>query len=84
MRIAPTGYVAPVATLFAAVAYERGDGALAQRALDRVEVEDPDYAMLGLFRQVFSRGWSPDNFAKMRAELHPKICDSLFSCNMNT
>jgi hypothetical protein len=84
MRIAPTGYVAPVATLFAAVAYERGDGALAQRALDRVEVEDPDYAMLGLFRQVFSRGWSPDNFAKMRAELHPKICDSLFSGNMNT
>jgi hypothetical protein len=84
MRIAPKGYVAPVATLFAAVAYERGDGALAQRALDRVEADDPEYAMLGLFRQVFSRGWSPDNFAKMRSELHPRICDSLFSGNMNT
>jgi len=84
MRIAPSGYVAPVATLFAAVAYERGDGALAQRALDRVEADDPEYAMLGLFRQVFARGWSPDNFAKMRTELHPKICDSLFSGNMNT
>jgi hypothetical protein len=83
MRIAPKGYVAPVATLFAAVAYERGDGALAQRALDRVEIDDPEYAMLGLFRQVFSRGWSPDNFAKMRLELHPRICDSLFSGNMN-
>ena len=83
MRIAPKGYVAPVATLFAAVAYERGDGALAQRALDRVEADDPEYAMLGLFRQVFSRGWSPDNFAKMRSELHPRICDSLFSGNMN-
>lgn len=83
MRIAPQGYVAPVATLFAAVAYERGDGALAQRALDRVEADDPEYAMLGLFRQVFSRGWSPDNFAKMRSELHPRICESLFSGNMN-
>ena len=83
MRIAPQGYVAPVATLFAAVAYERGDGALAQRALDRVEADNPDYAMLNLFRQVFSRGWSPENFAAMRAELHPKICDSLFSGTMN-
>lgn len=54
MRIAPSGYVAPVATLFAAVAYERGDGALAQRALDRVESDDPEYAMLILFRK-FSR-----------------------------
>jgi hypothetical protein len=83
MRIAPQGYLAPAATLFAAVAYERGDGALAQRALDRVETDDPDYAMLRLFREVFSRGWSPDNFAAMRAELHPKICDSLFSGTMN-
>ena len=83
MRIAPQGYVAPVATLFAAVAYERGDGALAQRALDRVEADNPDYAMLRLFREVFSRGWSPDNFAAMRTELHPKICDSLFSGTMN-
>jgi hypothetical protein len=83
MRIAPHGFVAPVATLFAAVAYERGDGALAQRALDRVESDDADYAMLRLFREVFSRGWSPDNFAAMRAELHPKICDSLFSGTMN-
>jgi hypothetical protein len=84
MRIAPSGYVAPVATLFAAVAYERGDGALAQRALDRVESDDPEYAMLILFRKVFSRAWSPDNFAAMRAELHPKICESLFSGSMNT
>lgn len=83
MRIAPCGYVAPVATLFAAVAYERGDGALAQRALDRVEADDPEYAMLILFRKVFSRAWSPDNFAAMRAELHPKICESLFSGSMN-
>lgn len=83
MRIAPEGHVAPVATLFAAVAYERGDGALAQRALDRVETDDPNYAMLTLFRKVFSRAWSPDNFAAMRAELHPKICESLFSGSMN-
>lgn len=83
LRVAPEGYVAPVATLFAAVAYERGDGAIAHRALDRAEVDNPDYAMTGLLRQVFSAGWSPKSFAAMRAELHPKICDALFSGTMS-
>jgi len=83
LRVAPEGYVAPVATLFAAVAYERGDGAIAHRALDRAEVDNPDYAMTGLLRQVFSAGWSPKSFAAMRTELHPKICDALFSGTMS-
>lgn len=83
LRIAPQGYVAPVATLLAAVAYERGDGALAHRALDRAESDDADYAMTGLLRQVFSSGWAPQSFAAMRAELHPRICDALFSGTIN-
>ena len=84
IRIAPHGYIAPVATLLAAVAYERGDGALAHRALDRAELDNPEYAMTGLLRQVFSAGWAPHSFAAMRAELHPRICDALFSGTMNT
>ncbi len=83
LRIAPEGYVAPVATVFAAIAYERGDGAIAHRALDRAEIDNPDYAMTGLLRQVFSAGWSPQSFSAMRAELHPKICDALFSGTMS-
>jgi hypothetical protein len=83
LRVAPEGYVAPVATIFAAIAYERGDGAIAHRALDRAEIDNPEYAMTGLLRQVFSAGWSPQSFAAMRAELHPKICDALFSGTMS-
>ena len=83
LRIAPEGYVAPVATIFAAIAYERGDGAIAHRALDRADLDNPNYAMTGLLRQVFSSGWAPESFAAMRAELHPKICDALFSGTMS-
>ena len=79
LRLAPEGHIAPVANLFAAVAYERGDGALAQRALDRADSDDPSYAMSKLLRQVFNSGWPPNSFAQMRSELHPKICDEIFS-----
>lgn len=84
LRIAPQGYVAPVANLLAAVAYEKGDGALAHRCLDRAEVDQPAYAMTRLLRQVFNAGWEPAAFAALRAELHPRICDALFSGNMNS
>ena len=79
LRIAPTGYIAPIATLFAATSYEKGEGALAQRALDRAVSDDVDYPLAKLLRQVFNAGWPPETFATMRADLHPKICDALFS-----
>ena len=84
LRNAPLGYVAPVANLFAAVAYERGDGALAHRALDRAESDEPGYAMTPLLRKVFTSGWSPSTFAAMRSELHPRICDAIFSGSINS
>ena len=84
LRNAPLGYVAPVANLFAAVAYERGDGALAHRALDRAESDEPGYAMTPLLRKVFISGWSPSTFAAMRSELHPRICDAIFSGSINS
>ncbi len=78
LRIAPVGFVAPVATLFAATSYERGEGALAQRALDRAVADDATYSLASLLRRVFSAGWPPESFAAMRKELHPKVCAGIF------
>lgn len=78
LRMAPAGYVAPVATLFAVISYERGDGALAQRALDRAFEDDAHYGLAKLLRRSFSAGWPPASFAQMRDELHPKVCMKLF------
>jgi hypothetical protein len=79
LRTAPKGYVAPVAVVFATLAYERGEGALAQRALERALEDDSHYQMAKLLRRTFAAGWPPASFTAMREELHPKICASLFS-----
>jgi len=78
LTIAPDGYVSPVASIFAVMSYERGDGALAQRALDRALADNSTYPMAKLLRRTFAAGWPPSAFSQMRAELHPKICESLF------
>jgi hypothetical protein len=78
MRIAPSGYVAPIAALCAALAYESGDGALAHRALDRALEDANGYSLALLLRRVFTAGWPPASFAAMRRELHPKVCAGIF------
>ncbi len=78
LTIAPVGYVAPVAALFAAISYERGDGVLAQRALDRAFADDPQYPLASLLRRVFTAGYPPEMFATMRNELQPKIAHTIF------
>jgi hypothetical protein len=78
LRVAPTGYVAPVACLFATLAYERGDSELAYRALDRATVDDPKYSLTILLRRVFGSGWPAAAFAAMRVELHPKVTAGIF------
>ena len=78
LRIAPKGYVAPVAVIFATSSYERGDGALAQRALDRAFEDSPKYQMAKLLRRTFAAGWPPSAFTQMRADLHPKICAAIY------
>jgi len=78
MTISPQGFGAAPAALFAELLYERGDGALAVRALERAELDDPEYTLAKLLRRTFAAGWPPENFAKMRAELHPKITETLF------
>jgi hypothetical protein len=78
LRIAPPKFVAPVASLFAAIAYENGEGALAQRALDRAIEDEPEYSLARLLRRVFSSGWPPSGFAQLRAELHPRVTQTIF------
>ena len=78
LRIAPNNFVAPVACLFATLAYERGDSELAYRALDRATVDDPKYALTILLRRVFGSGWPAAAFAAMRVELHPKVTAGIF------
>ena len=78
LRIAPPKFVAPVASLFAAISYENGDGALAHRALDRAIEVDPEYSLSRLLRRVFSSGWPPSGFAQLRSELHPRVTQTIF------
>lgn len=78
LRLAPIGFAAPIACIVAAMAYEGGDGAMAQKALDRALDDDKHYPLAALLRRVFNAGWPPESFAAMRAELHPKVIASIF------
>ena len=78
LRIAPPKFVSPVACLFAAIAYENGEGALANRALDRAIEDQPEYSMSRLLRRVFSSGWPPSGFSQLRSELHPRVTQTIF------
>ena len=78
LRIAPPKFVAPVASVFASIAYENGEGALAHRALDRAIEDDPEYSLARLLRRIFSSGWPPSGFAQLRSELHPRVTATIF------
>ena len=82
MNIAPVGYIAPVACIFAACAYETGECELAHQALDKAFLDLPAYPLGLLLRRVFQAGWPADSFMAMRAQLHPKICASLFGSSI--
>lgn len=76
--MAPAGFVAPIACIVGAMAYEGGDGALAHKALDRASEDDEHYPLAALLRRVFNAGWPPESFTQMRAELHPKVIATIF------
>jgi hypothetical protein len=58
-RRAQPGYVAAPASLLAFVAWQSGDGALANVALDRALADDLQYSMALLLRQVITAGTPP-------------------------
>jgi hypothetical protein len=55
-RLARPGYVAAPASLLALVAWQSGNGALANVALDRALADDPTYRIAELLRQVIGSG----------------------------
>jgi hypothetical protein len=82
MNIAPAGFIAPVACIFAACAYESGESELAQKALDKAFTDLPAYPLALLLSRVFQSAWPVSSFAQMRAQLHPKVCASLFGSRL--
>jgi hypothetical protein len=64
VRRAQPRYVAPPAALLAFVAWQSGDGALANVALDRALADDPRYSMALLLRQVITAG-APPSLARL-------------------
>ena len=63
-RRAQPGYVAAPAALLAFVAWQAGDGALANVALDRALADEPRYSMALLLRQVITAG-APPSLARL-------------------
>lgn len=78
MGIAPKGFIAPAACIFAACAYESGENELAHQGLDNAFGDQISYPLAVLLRRVFFAGWPAQSFAAMRSALHPKICAALF------
>ena len=78
VRIAPTRFLAPPATLLSAISYEAGDAALAMSSLEQALEADNAYPLALLLKRVFSAGWPAETFATMRTELHPKITAAIF------
>ncbi len=64
VRRAQPGYVAAPAALLAFIAWQSGDGALANVALDRALADDPWYSMALLLRQVITAG-APPSLARL-------------------
>jgi hypothetical protein len=64
VRRAQPGYVAAPAALLAFVAWQSGDGALANVVLDRALADDSAYSMALLLRQVITAG-APPSLARL-------------------
>jgi phage FluMu protein gp41 len=64
VRRAQPGYAAAPAALLAFVAWQSGDGTLANVALDRALADDATYSMAMLLRQVISAG-APPSLARL-------------------
>ena len=78
LSMAPPGFIAPVASLCAAISYESADKESAGQYLRRAIADDARYSLATLLQRVFASGWPINAFAAMRADLHPKVCAMIF------
>jgi hypothetical protein len=68
-RLARPGYAAAPASLLAFVAWQSGNGALANVALDRAQADNPRYSMAALLREIIGSGAPP---SRARIPLTPE------------
>lgn len=66
-----------IKTILACFYYENVEIGKAKKVLDEVLETNPDYPLATLLKRVFDSDWSPESFANMRRELHPKVVKSL-------
>ena len=78
VTVSPQSFIAPVATILAAMSYEVGDQEFAHSALAQALDSDPEYPLALLLKRVFAAHWPAETFATMRDELHPKIIAAIF------
>ncbi len=64
VALAPAGWVAPVATCVAALAYVAGQGALTWACLDRAFDDDPGYSLALLLSEAVRCGLPPDDLVE--------------------
>ncbi len=74
LRLAPNGYVAPIATCAALVAWLLGDGARASIAIDRALNDDPEYSLAVLVGMSISVGLPPAAWKEVMAQLTVEAC----------
>ena len=70
-----TIYINAPASILAQFYYEQGDTADAFLTLSNAQ---ENYSLALLLARVFKAGWSPEGFARMREELHPKVVAGIF------
>lgn len=74
LRAAPPGFVAPIATCTSICAWLTGDGARALVALERSQVDDPEYSLAQLVAQGLAAGLPPSTWAAALAGVTEEQC----------
>ena len=79
--IAPSGFIAPVATLCAIANYESGNEKTALEWLSKAQKDESEYPLAKLINRVIQAGWGAEHFAVMRKQLHPKVVATIYGKN---
>ena len=74
LQLAPNGYVAPIATCAALVAWLLGDGARAMIAIERALNDDPDYSLAALIGGSLAAGLPPTAWNEVMQGLSVETC----------
>ena len=74
LRAAPVGVVAPIATCTSICAWLTGDGARALVALERSQVDDPEYSLAQLVAEGLAAGLPPSTWAAAMAGVTEEQC----------